>query len=211
MFVLLGMSVLGSVVIVLKVGQFFHLKISSFKEIRLAINAYRKNQIAIAQKTLQKTRNPASEIVHVIIMGQQSGAPVEMIKEEAQRMGNLMLASLRKHFRTLEIIGTLSPLLGLLGTVLGIIDAFHQLELAGSKVDISQLSGGIWVALLTTAAGLSVGIPAVIALNWLESKTEDTAQQMEDVATQLFTHEVYPSTEKEEVVCNSFRSVSQSA
>jgi len=64
---------------------------------------------------------------------------------------------------TLEIIGQVSPLIGLLGTVIGMIDSFNELELGGSLVDPSILAGGIWTALLTTAMGLIVAIPALIS------------------------------------------------
>ena len=97
------------------------------------------------------------------------------------------LERLRSHLRALEIIGTLSPLLGLLGTVLGMIEAFRQLEMAGSQVDPAILSGGIWQALLTTAVGLTVAIPVVLAHSWLERRVERCGHQMEDAVTRVFT------------------------
>lgn len=80
-----------------------------------------------------------------------------------------------------------SPLLGLLGTVLGMIEAFRQLASSGSQVDPSVLSGGIWQALLTTAAGLSVAIPVVLLHSWLERRVERCAHRMEDAVTRIFT------------------------
>ena len=78
-------------------------------------------------------------------------------------------------------------MLGLFGTVLGMIKAFQRLEEAGSQVNPAILSGGIWEALLTTAAGLAVAIPAVAALNWLESKLDRLTHHMEDGLTRVFT------------------------
>ncbi len=66
--------------------------------------------------------------------------------------------------------------------------AFQQMELAGSQIDPSVLSGGIWQALLTTAVGLGVAIPAVVAHNWLDRKTERVAVLINDGVTQVFTH-----------------------
>jgi biopolymer transport protein ExbB len=86
----------------------------------------------------------------------------------------------------LEVIAALSPLLGLFGTVLGMIKAFQKLELAGSNVDPSILSGGIWEALLTTAIGLAVAIPAVLLVNYFDRIIDRTRHQMEDAATQIF-------------------------
>jgi biopolymer transport protein ExbB len=65
----------------------------------------------------------------------------------------------------LELISTIAPLLGLLGTVLGMIAAFQALQESGSRADPAILAGGIWEALLTTAAGMAVAIPASITLD----------------------------------------------
>lgn len=81
------------------------------------------------------------------------------------------LAVLERGFRLLDTVAQIAPLLGLFGTVLGMIEAFRSLQGAGSTVDPSLLAGGIWVALLTTAVGLAVAIPTSMVLAWLESRT----------------------------------------
>ena len=95
-----------------------------------------------------------------------------MIREEIERLGLGILSRLRGWLKPLEVIASLAPLLGLFGTVLGMIEAFRQMEAAGNQVNPTVLSGGIWEALLTTAVGLAVAIPAVVALNWLERRVE---------------------------------------
>ncbi len=82
----------------------------------------------------------------------------------------LALAGLERGFRFLDTVAQLAPLLGLFGTVLGMIEAFQSLQAAGSTVDPSLLAGGIWVALLTTAAGLAVAMPTSMVLAWFESR-----------------------------------------
>lgn len=74
--------------------------------------------------------------------------------------------------RILELTAQIAPLLGLFGTVLGMIDAFRTLQEAGGAADPSVLAGGIWVALMTTAAGLVVAIPASLFLGWFDSRLE---------------------------------------
>jgi biopolymer transport protein ExbB len=74
--------------------------------------------------------------------------------------------------------------------VLGMIEAFQRLQAAGSQVDPAILSGGIWQALLTTAVGLTVAIPVVLAHAWLERRVEHCGHQMEDAATRVFTRAV---------------------
>ena len=83
---------------------------------------------------------------------------------------------------TLEIIANVSPLLGLLGTVVGMIKSFNELEIAGNLVDPALLAGGIWTALLTTAIGLIVAIPAMVAHHFFEKKIFD----IEESANNLF-------------------------
>jgi biopolymer transport protein ExbB len=69
-----------------------------------------------------------------------------------------------------SVIAQMAPLLGLFGTVLGMIDAFQALQEAGDQVDPTVLAGGIWVALMTTAVGLAVAMPTSLILTWLESR-----------------------------------------
>ena len=112
------------------------------------------------------------------------------VREEVSRAGTQLLETLRIFFRPLEVIAALAPLLGLFGTVLGMIEAFRQLEQAGNKIDPSILSGGIWEALLTTAVGLAVAIPTVAMISWFERIVDGLAHEMENLATQVFTIEL---------------------
>ena len=211
MMILLMMSIIGSSVIVMKLIQFYFVQIGRFKAINRAIELFSQDQPVQAKEMTSKTRNPAGQVVHAVINGIEKQADIELVREEAQRLASRSIESLHSHLRIIEIIATLAPLLGLLGTVLGIIDAFHQLELAGNNVDVSQLSGGIWVALLTTAAGLSVGIPAVIALNWLEARIESYTNRTEDAVTRLFTQPLFQQQAFEGETCNSTVTANQGA
>jgi biopolymer transport protein ExbB len=112
----------------------------------------------------------------------------EEAREETTRVAKAELAELRVGLRALELIATIAPLIGLLGTVLGMIEAFQALQESGARADPSVLAGGIWEALLTTAAGMGVAIPAAAALTWFESVAETTQTDLEDIATRIFTH-----------------------
>ncbi len=96
------------------------------------------------------------------------------------------LLRLRAGLRPLELIMTIAPLIGLLGTVLGMIEAFQALEDSGGQADPSVLAGGIWEALLTTAAGMAVAIPAAVALSWFEGINERIQGDFETMATRFF-------------------------
>jgi len=106
----------------------------------------------------------------------------------------LQLDNLRSGLRPLALIANISPLIGLLGTVLGMINAFQALQNAGNKVDPTILSGGIWVALLTTAAGLIIAIPAAAAHNWMEGVIYRAQRAMEDAVTRVFTAQIFATT-----------------
>jgi biopolymer transport protein ExbB len=108
-------------------------------------------------------------------------------REETARVAKAELARARAGLRLLDLVVTIAPLLGLLGTVLGMIAAFQTLQQSGAQADPSDLAGGIWEALLTTAAGMGVAIPASMALSWFESVVDRVQADMEDLATRIFT------------------------
>ena len=107
-------------------------------------------------------------------------------REETERFARRLLTEARTGLRALDVIATVAPLLGLLGTVLGMIDAFQALQETGAQADPAALAGGIWEALLTTAAGMAVAIPAALALAWFESLVDRVAADMEDLSTRIF-------------------------
>jgi biopolymer transport protein ExbB len=107
-------------------------------------------------------------------------------KTETARVARGLLAEARAGLRGLELAITIGPLLGLLGTVTGMIAAFQALQEAGARADPATLAGGIWEALLTTAAGMAVAIPAQVALIWFESVVDRLRHDMEDAATRIF-------------------------
>jgi biopolymer transport protein ExbB len=111
----------------------------------------------------------------------------ETAREETERVAKSLLLETRSGLRALELIATIAPLVGLLGTVLGMIAAFQALQDSGNQADPAVLAGGIWEALLTTAAGMAVAIPAATALSWFESIADKLQSDMEDAATRIFT------------------------
>ncbi|WP_343079435.1 MotA/TolQ/ExbB proton channel family protein [Ostreiculturibacter nitratireducens] len=120
-------------------------------------------------------------------MAARQEMPEAAAREETERIARALLAEARTGIRVLELVATIAPLLGLLGTVLGMIAAFQTLQEAGARADPSALAGGIWEALLTTAAGMAVAIPAGIAQSWFESIADGLQTDMEDHATRIFT------------------------
>ncbi len=104
----------------------------------------------------------------------------ERMEDVVNFEGNRAVEQLERHLRGLSVIARTTPLLGLLGTVMGMIRAFMKIEEAAGQVNVSLLAGGIWEALLTTAFGLIVAIPALFAYHIFETKVERYAKLIRD-------------------------------
>ncbi|TYL46673.1 MotA/TolQ/ExbB proton channel family protein [Marinomonas sp. IMCC 4694] len=186
-WILMVFSVVALTIVLLKLWQFSSLRAESLTTADLALVQWRHDNGEDALEKLDEKRPIDALVGYTMraILTAESNA--EVIREEVERRAMNQLSQLRAYLRPLEIIATLSPLLGLLGTVLGMITAFQQMEGAGNQVDPSVLSGGIWQALLTTAVGLAVAIPVVTLQSGLERKVERIAHNMNDAVTQVFT------------------------
>ncbi|NGP51876.1 MotA/TolQ/ExbB proton channel family protein [Thioalkalivibrio sp. XN8] len=185
--VLLLMSVLALTLVLAKLIQFRRCRVGERRAAREALSLWRAGRAEAAIERATTSPSPAAQALARAMRGQHRGVPEPLVREEVLRYGSGALFELRRGLRPLEVIGSLAPLLGLLGTVLGMIEAFRQLEAAGNQVNPAILSGGIWEALLTTAVGLTVAIPVVALLNWLERRVDHLAQEMDDMVTQVFT------------------------
>ena len=117
----------------------------------------------------------------------QFGKESRRVEEILTVAGQEQLARLDLRLRALEVMATVSPLLGLLGTVTGMIQAFRQVSAVQGVVSPSLLASGIWEALLTTAAGLTVAIPLMMFLHYFERRREKIGLEIEKYAS-LFVH-----------------------
>jgi biopolymer transport protein ExbB len=165
--VLLTMSVLTLGVALYKLWQFAASGVGRHRVLSEALAAWDAGDRGTAQARLAESRSYLAPL-----MGSAMKAPDQPgIDGRLDAEAGLALAGLERGFRFLDTVAQLAPLLGLFGTVLGMIEAFQSLQAAGSSVDPSLLAGGIWVALLTTAVGLAVAMPTSMLLAWLESRT----------------------------------------
>jgi biopolymer transport protein ExbB len=117
----------------------------------------------------------------------QMGHELRRVEETLTVAGQEQLAWIDRRLRALEVMATISPLLGLLGTVTGMIQAFRQVSAVEGVVSPALLASGIWEALLTTAAGLTVAIPLMIFLRYFERRREKIGMELERYAS-LFVH-----------------------
>jgi len=186
-WILSALSVFALSIILLKLWQFALLRPESLGDVHKSLKFWNQGDTQSARESLN-ARKPVSRIVLLAMDGLCQEKPPATLQEELSRQANQLTHQLRSLLRPLEVIASLSPLLGLMGTVLGMIVAFQQMEAAGNQVDPSVLSGGIWQALLTTAAGLAVAIPVAAIHSWLDRKVERVTHLLNDSVTQVVTH-----------------------
>ena len=186
--ILLLLSVVVLAIVFMKLWQFYWIQLSERNFISPALERWREGQYESAKDLLNESKSPIARVMETAMHAiHDKHCNFEIAREEVLRVAANHLAAVRTYLKSIEVIAALSPLLGLLGTVFGMIEAFKRLEAAGTAVDPAILSGGIWEALLTTAMGLSVAIPAVFILNWLEQRIAKFQLAMEDAMTQVFT------------------------
>ena len=130
-----------------------------------------------ATKLCQQMNNPMARMVEKGIS--RLGKPMNDVLVAIENVGNIETNKLEKGFNMLATISGGAPMLGFLGTVIGMVQAFYDMANAGSNVDITVLSNGIYTAMVTTVAGLVVGIVAFFAYNFLVSMLDSVVQKME--------------------------------
>jgi biopolymer transport protein ExbB len=150
-----------------------------------ALVDWSENRREAAAAAVRAGGAPADRVVSYAMeaLGQGIGGPV--LESELSRRGNEEMAAMGSWIRVLELIAMISPLLGLLGTVLGMIQSFRSLAAAEGAANASVLAGGIWEALITTAAGLAVAIPASIGAALLSARVEAAGLRIESAVGRL--------------------------
>jgi biopolymer transport protein ExbB len=186
MLVLLALSVVALTIILVKIYQFSRSRLLRTEFIDQAVLLLHNDGPDTTLLALAETPHPVARVMETTLRtSTNTSLSIEDRDTEISRVGSAEIRNLENYLRGLEVIANLSPLLGLLGTVLGMIKAFARLESAGTKVDPAILAGGIWEALLTTAFGLSVAIPALAAFYILEGQVENVRAQMKDATIRV--------------------------
>ncbi|MBE1282861.1 MAG: MotA/TolQ/ExbB proton channel family protein [Rhodobacteraceae bacterium] len=180
-----ALSVITVAIILWKIWRLALLGAWSKGRARKAVAAYEAGRSAEALGIVDRRRGVRSKVVRAAIAAREA-KPDTLAREDTVRVAKNELAEAAGGLRALELIATIAPLLGLLGTVLGMIAAFQALQESGSRADPALLAGGIWEALLTTAAGMAVAIPASAALTWFEAVIDRMRRDIEDAVTRIY-------------------------
>lgn len=164
--ILVAVSVVTLAVVLYKMWQFSASGVGRHAALSEAVAAWDAGDRAAARTALNRSTSYLAPVIDMAFSADADAT--DRLEAEAE----IRFARLEKGLRYLDSVAQLAPLLGLFGTVLGMIEAFQALQDAGSQVDPSILAGGIWVALLTTAVGLVVAMPTSVVLNWLEGRMD---------------------------------------
>jgi biopolymer transport protein ExbB len=131
----------------------------------------------------QSNADPASKMIEKGI--QRIGRPLADINTAIEIVGKIEIAKLEKGLPALASVAGGAPMLGFFGTVTGMVRAFYDMSMAGNNIDITLLSAGIYIALITTVGGLLVGIPAFFGYNLLVTRIENLVNKLEAKSTEF--------------------------
>ena len=188
MFILLGFSIFAFAIIFIKLIQFFAAALSRTGKLEKILEKLNGRNAKKLLVEIQKIKNPMARILEVVILTKNDRRfDKESREAEISRIISIEIRNLENYLGGLEVVASISPLLGLFGTVLGMIKAFLNLEKAGSQIDPALLAGGIWEALLTTAFGLAIAIPALAAYHLFENKISNTRDKINDAVVRTNT------------------------
>jgi len=188
--ILFALSMIALTVVVLKIWQFTWLGVGSGRKANSALTMWIAGQRDSAYASIKHENNPSALVLAHGMRGVSAGAQERVVQDDVERVALTELSKLRSYMPVIEATVQIAPLLGLFGTVIGMISAFQALQAAGSQTDPAVLAGGIWVALLTTAIGLAIAIPAAFINYWLNGRIESEKQHMEIALTSLFTQRI---------------------
>ncbi|MBQ8219829.1 MAG: MotA/TolQ/ExbB proton channel family protein [Bacteroidaceae bacterium] len=135
------------------------------------------NELKSAINFCRVTNSPASNMIEKGL--ERLDRPATEVQAALDNAGNLEIAKLEKGLSIMATISSGAPMIGFLGTVLGMVKAFWEMANAGNNIDITLLSSGIYEAMVTTVGGLIVGIIAMFAYNFLVAKVDDVANTLE--------------------------------
>ena len=186
MYPIILCSILALAIVIERVYHLYKAKIDTKDFMNNVEITVKRNRIAEAIKICDKTPGPIAHIVKAGIMKHDRSR--QEIRESIDDAGHQEVPRLEKNLSLLATIAHVSPLLGLLGTVTGMVRAFQVIQEKSASfnpVSPGDLAGGIWQALLTTVAGLIVAIPTVVAYNYLVNRVDEFVLEMERSVTEV--------------------------
>ena len=182
-WLILAASATALVVFIQRVLHYHRAQINSMEFLNGVRNVLKRENVVEALSICDATPGPVARLVKVAILNRDRGQ--EGVREALEEAGLVEVPPLEDKLNLLATIAQIAPLMGLLGTVLGFIKIFSELQEKAALANMQDLSGGIWQALICTAAGLAVAIPSYAAYNYLVSRVNAIVLDMEKAATEI--------------------------
>ncbi|MBI1976933.1 MAG: MotA/TolQ/ExbB proton channel family protein [Candidatus Omnitrophica bacterium] len=179
-------SIVALAVALERLHHFYRVRIDTKKFLHSVLDAVRRNKIKEAIEVCEQTPSPVARILKTGLM--KHDQPKEEIREAMEDAAHHTIPRLEQNLGILGTISHIAPLLGLLGTVTGLVRSFQVIQEKSSAmnpINPGDLAGGIWEALLTTVAGLTVAIPTIVLYNYLVNRVNRFVNEMEIGATEL--------------------------
>ncbi len=184
--VMIPLAILSIIAVYLTIERYLTLKKASKLEANFMANIkdlVLNGNIKGAKALCERTNSPVARMIEKGVT--RIGKPLQDIDTSIHNVGNIEINKLETGMPTLATISGAAPMLGFLGTVTGMVSAFHKMSSAGANLTVGLLAGGIYEALVTTVAGLIIGIFAYIAYNQLTSMIEKIIHRMEASAVEF--------------------------
>lgn len=185
MWLLLACSLLAGIIFLERLLQYHRAQINASDFLKGIYTILRRNNVVEAVSICEETPGPVAHIVRSAILCHDENR--ETIAQAIHEAGLAEVPRLERNLNMLLTIAQISPLLGLLGTVVGMMEALTAIELAAPLVHSGDLSAGLWQSLITTATGLAIAVPSYAAYNFLLGRTDAIVLDMERASGEILT------------------------
>ncbi len=189
MYPILAASIIALGVMIERALYFLRIQYDDKQLFNQVCDLVKQNKIDEGLKVSTQARGPIARVLTACL--KDFYKDVLKIEKNIEHEGSQILADMEKHLRILASIAQAAPLMGLLGTVIGMIKAFMKIEELGGKVNALALAGGIWEALITTAFGLIVAIPCLLVYYYFEGRVDDYEKKIHG-----YVHEIIGLSEE---------------
>jgi biopolymer transport protein ExbB len=183
MYLLLLVSAVAVAVFVERLLHYHRAQINSAEFLSGVRNVLKRENVVEAISICDATPGPVARLVKVAILNRENGR--EGVREALEEAGLLEVPRLENKLNLLATIAQIAPIMGLLGTVLGFISVFRNLQAQGLNAQSVTLAGGVWEALVCTAFGLAIAIPSYAGYNYLVSRVNSIVLDMEKASSEI--------------------------
>jgi len=183
MWVILALSIVGVGAFLERLVYLHRAQVRVGEFLRGLANLVRDDRLEEVRKQCLATPGPVARVALSAVLARE--CPRAELRDIVQEAGQLEVPRLERHLSLLGGIAYTAPLLGLLGTVLGLLEAFYLVSTQGGYATVSDLSGAVYQSLIAAAAGLAVAIPALIGAGYLNARVQDLVHDMERAGIEM--------------------------